>query len=160
MTKTDIFNWNHIADTLTEEQVVELKSYYHTYHRKCWAYKQAAKRYRKWSLLGNSASIVFASGGIASALATSGVSLIAISTISLLIQGWMNHKNLDLKIQNCTYAYQSYQHLLNAIKDTMRSGDFEPSCLHITMNNVDNYVCENSPIVDKYLHKYNERFTC
>ena len=128
--RKSIFNWNHIADTLTEEQVAELKSYYRVYHRKCWAYKQATKRYRRWRLLGNSASIIFASGGIASAMATSGVSLIAISTVSLLIQGWMNHKDLDLKIQNCTYAHQSYQHLLNEIKDIMRSGDFNPSCLY------------------------------
>ena len=26
-----IFNWNHISDKLTEEQIEELKSYYHTY---------------------------------------------------------------------------------------------------------------------------------
>ena len=27
-----IFNWNHISDELTEEQVEELKSYYNSYH--------------------------------------------------------------------------------------------------------------------------------
>ena len=120
--KKSIFNWNHISDELTEEQVEELKSYYYTYHKKCWAYKQALKSFKKWRLIGNSLSIVFASGGFASSIATGGISLIAISTAALLIQGWMKHKNLDLKIQNCTYAYQSYQHLLNQIKDMMRSG--------------------------------------
>ena len=58
-----IFNWNHISDKLTEEQIEELKSYYKTYHKKCWAYKQAVKRFKKWKLLGNSLSIIFASGG-------------------------------------------------------------------------------------------------
>ena len=120
--RKSIFNWNHISDELTEEQVEELKSYYHSYHKKCWAYKQAFKSFKKWRLLGNSLSIVFASGGFASSIATGGISLIAISTAALLIQGWMKHKDLDLKIQNCTYAYQSYQHLLNQIKDMMRSG--------------------------------------
>ena len=42
--RKSIFNWNHISDELTEEQVEELKSYYHSYHKKCWAYKQALKR--------------------------------------------------------------------------------------------------------------------
>ena len=110
-------------------------------------------------LLGDSLSIIFASGGIATAIATSGVSLVAISSVSLLIQSWMKHKDLDLKIQNCIYAYQSYQHLLNAIKDTMRGGVFKPSRLHITMNNIDNHVADNSPIIDKYLRKYDELFT-
>jgi len=41
-----IFNWNHISDQLTEEQIKELKAYYHTYHRKCWAYKQTVKRFK------------------------------------------------------------------------------------------------------------------
>ena len=155
----NIFNWNHISDELTEEQIKELKAYYKTYHRKCWAYKQAIKRFKKWKLLGNSLSIVFASGGLASSVATGGVSLVAISTAALLIQGWMKHKDLNLKIQNCTYAYQSYQHLLNDIREMMRSGDFQPSYLYNKMSNIDDYVTDNSPIVDKYLSRYDKKFT-
>ena len=41
-----IFNWNHTSDELTEEQVEELKSYCHSYHKKCWAYKQALKTFK------------------------------------------------------------------------------------------------------------------
>ena len=158
--RKSIFNWNHISDELTEEQIEELKSYYHTYHRKCWAYKQALKSFKKWKLLGNSLSIIFASGGFASSIATGDISLITISTAALLNQGWMKHKALDLKIQNCTYAYQSYQHLLNRIKDMMRTGDFNDSSIYNSMKNIDDYVTDNSPIVDKYLSKYDEKFTC
>ena len=28
--RKNIFNWNHISDKLTEDQIEELKSYYHT----------------------------------------------------------------------------------------------------------------------------------
>ena len=131
--RKSIFNWNHISDELTEEQVEELKSYYHSYYKKCWPYKQALKNFKKWRLLGNSLSIIFASGGIASSIASGGISLIAISTAALLIQGWMKHKDLDLKIQNCTYTYQSYQHLLNEIKEIMRSGKFDSPHIYNTM---------------------------
>ena len=31
-----IFNWNHISVKLSDEQIEELKSYYKTYHKKCW----------------------------------------------------------------------------------------------------------------------------
>jgi len=153
-----IFTWNHISSELTEEQIIELKAYYQTYHRKCWAYKQAVKRFKKWKLLGNSLSILFASGSLASSIATGGVSLVAISTIALLIQGWMHHQNLDLKIQNSTYAYQSYQHLLNSIKNTMRCGDYNPSSVIISMKNIDDYVTDTCPIIDKYLRKYDKKF--
>ena len=96
--KKKIFNWNHISDKLAKEQIDELKSYYRVYYRKCWAYKQAVKRFKKLNLLGNSMSVIFASSGLAASIATGGTSLVAISTVSLLIQGWMKHQNLDLKI--------------------------------------------------------------
>ena len=51
--RKSIFNFNHISDKLTEEQIEELKSYYHSYHKKCFAYKLAVKRLKKWKLLGN-----------------------------------------------------------------------------------------------------------
>ena len=154
-----IFNWNHISEKLTPREVEELKAYYKAYHKKCWAYKQAMKKFKKLKLIGNSLSIIFAAGGLASSVASGGVSLVAISTPALLIQGWMKHKDLDLKIQNCTYAYQSYQHLLNTIKDMMRGGDFESASIINTMRNIDDYVADNSPIIDKYLLKYDEKFT-
>ena len=113
--RISIFGWNHVSAKLSKEQVDELKSYYKTYHRKCWAYKQAIKRFKKWKIAGNSLSVIFASGRLVSAIATSEISLVAISTTALLIQGWMKHKNLDLKIQQCTYAFQTYQHLLKCL---------------------------------------------
>ena len=53
--RKSIFNWNHISDELTKEQIEELKSYYQTYHEKCWAHKQALKSFKKteitWELI-------------------------------------------------------------------------------------------------------------
>ena len=78
--RKSIFTWNHISDDLKDEDIKELKSYYQTYHRKCWTYKQAMKRFKKLKLIGDSASIIFASGGIASAAASGGLALIAVSS--------------------------------------------------------------------------------
>ena len=74
-------NRKSIFDELTEDEVAESKSYYKTYHCKCWAFKQATKYYKRWRLMGNSASVIFASGGLASGIATLVVSLIAIITV-------------------------------------------------------------------------------
>ena len=156
--KKRIFNWNHISDKFSEEQIEELESYYHAYHRKCWAYKQAMKRFKKFKLIGNSVSILTASGGIISAIVTGGVALVAISTCALLIKSYMDHQNLDLKIQNTQFAIQSYQHLLILIKNMLRSGDFEPS-IHVTMKNTDDIIVDICPTVDKYLLKYDKKFT-
>ena len=69
----------------------------------------------------------------------------------------MDHQNLDLKIQNCVYAHQSYQHILIDLKDMLRSGDFQPS-IHTEMTNVDDFVTDVCPTVDKFYEKYDEKF--
>ena len=112
--KSVIFNWNHFSDKLTTQEITELKIYYRVYHKKCWAFKQALKRFKKWRLFGNATSVIFGGGGIVAAVVTGGVALVAVSSASLLIQAFM--KDVDLKIYLCTYAFQSYQHLLNEIK--------------------------------------------
>lgn len=70
----------------------------------------------------------------------------------------MEHQNLEIKIQNCQYAFQSYNHLIIMIKDAMRSGNFNCDIFITTMHNVDNYVTDNTPIVDKYFKKYDAKF--
>ena len=74
----NIFDLNHISDRLTEDQIEELKVYYTSYPKKQWCYKAAFKRLRKWKLIGDISSVIFATEGITSAVATSGVSLEAI----------------------------------------------------------------------------------
>ena len=71
----------------------------------------------------------------------------------------MKHKDFDLKIKQCEYAFQTYQHLLNEIRLMMRSGDCDLNTLRLTLNHTDDFIVDNAPIVDKFLHKYYEKFT-
>ena len=62
--KSKIFNWNHISENLTEDQINELKGYYASYHRKSWAYKQAMKHLKRMRFAGNSASVILELGAL------------------------------------------------------------------------------------------------
>lgn len=44
--------------------------------------------------------------------------------------------------------------MLNTIKNAMRSDSFDRTHLLNNMNSLDNYVCDNSPVVDKYLEMH------
>ena len=156
----ELFYFNHISNQLAEEQIDELKAFYKNYHKKSWVFKQALKKFKRMKFVGNSLSLLFASGGIATSIATGGVAIVAVSTVALFIQGWMNHKQLDLKIQNCEYAYQSYEHLLNELKEIMRSGNYDSPHIYNTMKNIDDFIADNSPIMDKYENKYCKHFNC
>ena len=151
---TPIFNFNHVSEKLTIDEINELKSYYKTYHKKCWIYKKAFKRYKKWKLIANSLSIIFASGGLAGAIATNGIALVAITSVALLIQSYIKHKDLDINIKTCQNAYLSYNELLNEIKNSLRTGNFNRDNLTLTMTKIDNIAVSNCPIVDKFESKY------
>lgn len=138
---------------LSLEQEDELKSYYKVHHRKCWAFKKAYKNIKDLSLLATPSLLVTGSGGIIGVVVSGGISLVATSTAALLIKEFMEYQSLDMKVQNCLYAFQSYGHLLIMIKDAMRVGCFHRESLIIAMNYIDNYVIDNSPIADKYFKK-------
>ena len=65
----------------------------------------------------------------------------------------MKHKNVE-------YAFQAYGHLLNEIKDILRSVEFNSQELYNKMQLIDDFILDNSPMVDKWIKKYDEIFTC
>ena len=153
----DVTDFNHVSNTLSSDQIDELKSYYKTYHKKMWIYKKAYKSYRKWKLIGNISSAIIAAGGISSSIPTSGISLVAATAVSLFIQIYLKHKNLDIKTYQCHYAFQRYGHLLISIKEILRSGEFDDDLLK-KLQHADYYILDNTPIVDKQARMYDKLF--
>ena len=143
-----IFKWNHISKDFFDEQVDQLREYYKVYHKKAWGFKQAYKNYKMKKYVGNSLALLFAAGGISASIASGGILLIAISAASIFIKGFMEQNNYDLKIEQSKYAYQSYDHLLIEIKEILRSGNFDESRLINKMSGLDNYIIDNSPLID------------
>ena len=92
-----VTEFNHVSNTLTSDQIDEFKSYYRTYHKKMWTFKKAYKSYRKWKLIGNISSAIIAAGGVSSSIPTPGISLVAATAVSVFIQIYMKHKNVDIK---------------------------------------------------------------
>lgn len=157
--RTSIFDWNHISHILTDNEIKELKNYYKTYHRKFWSYGAASQYYKRLRLLLNVSSLLIGSGGVISAAVTSGTSLIAISGVAILLQSYMKYKNLDNKIEHCSYCYQQYRHLIDQIKFALRSGQFEKNNLLFQMLNTDSLATDLAPNVDKWKKKYSDKFT-
>ena len=120
--------------------------------------QKCIQKIQKMEFAGNISSIVFATGGIASSVATSGASLLAISSVSVIIQAYMKHKKVEIKLYQCQYAFQTYGHLLNEIKEIMRSGHFDRDDLTNKLTQNDDFILDNSPIVDKWGNKYDKKY--
>ena len=57
-------------------------------------------------------------------------------------------------VNNCKYAYQSYQHLMIRIKTSLRLGQFNSQNLVNAISNLDNFMVDICPLVDKYKKDY------
>jgi len=77
----------------------------------------------------------------------------------LLIQGRIKYKELEKKIYQCEYAYQTYAHLLNEVKDILRSGEFNNKELYIKMQTTDDFIYDNTPLVDYWFKQFDEKLT-
>ena len=70
----------------------------------------------------------------------------------------MKHRNIEIKLYQCPYAFQTYGHLLNEIKEIMRNGHFDRDDLTNELTQNDDFILDNSPIVDKWGEKYDKKY--
>lgn len=71
----------------------------------------------------------------------------------------MKHKNVERKLNQSKYPHGTNGHLLNEIKDILRSGEFNPQELYNKIQIIDDFILDNSPLVDKWVKKYDKIFT-
>jgi len=150
---TDIFYFNHISPDLTIDEEIELKSFYESFHLKCFLYKKALQYYIKIRYGCTFVSTLLTTGGIASVIMTGGVLGILAAVPGIAIETIMDYKNVHNNIISCQYAYKSYQHLMNQIKTALRLGRYDREHLVNCINNIDNYIIDTCPLVNKFKKK-------
>ena len=92
-------------------------------------------------------------------IATGGVLGILAALPGIAIETLMDYKNVHNNIITCKYAFQSYQHLMIQIKTALRLGRYDREHLVNCINNVDNYIIDTCPLVDKFKKKYQKKLT-
>ena len=145
-----ICDFNHISPELSREQVDELIGYYKTTHQKWFLDKKAYNNYKLIKYAARLTSGAIAGGGIASVIISGSVLTIISLAASLLIEIILDYKNVNENMNNCKYAYQSYQHLMIRIKTALRLGQFNSQNLVNAISNLDNFIVDICPLVDKY----------
>ena len=135
-----ICDFNHISPELNREQVEELIGYYKTTHQKWFLYKKAHKHYKLIKYASRLTSGAIAGGGIASVIVSGSVLTIISLGASLLIEILLDYKNVNENMNNCKYAYQSYQHLMIQIKTALRLDQYNIQNLVNSISNLDNFL--------------------
>ena len=159
MDKHNIFNWNHVSEKLTENQISELKALYKFYHKKYWLAKMTYKYFKKTELACNigSASLV-AIGTIVGGITLNPIPLGVISGTGLLLKTYSEIKNYKRKIEMSKFAYTSYSKVLTDLRSFMRGLKYDEKKFLDHIKVIDEIIIDMCPLTDKFEKKYNKVF--
>ena len=148
MDKHNIFNWNHVSEKLTENQISELKALYKFYYKKYWLAKMTYKYFKKTELACNIGSaLLVATGTIVGGVTLNPIPLGVISGTGLLLKTYSETKNFKKKIEMSKFAYTSMRGLEYNDKEFL---DF--------IKILDDIIIDMCPLTDKFEKKYNKVF--
>ena len=149
----NIFNFNHISNDLTEDEISELKALYKCYHRlyKCYQWKYKRLRCLKLSLEMSSIGLTTI-GSIVGAATLNPIIIVAVAGPGILIQGYLTKSNLSnivvlhilvIKVQ---------------LKSFLRGLTYDKYIFLSDVKIVDDIVIDQCPSIDKYFSKYDSKF--
>ena len=156
----DIFNWNHISNELTKDQISELKALYKNYHRlfKCYELKYKRLKRLKMSLEMTSIGLTIV-GSVVGSVTLNPIVIACVAGPGVLIQGYLTKSDLDNRVDRCRFAYKTYEKILVQLKSFLRGLPYDISVFLSEIKLLDDIVIDSCPTVDKYFEKYTNKFT-
>jgi len=157
--RESIFNWNHVSEKLTEDQIFELKALYKFYHKKYWLAKMTYKYYKKVELTCNIGSaLLVITGTVVGGVTLNPIPLGIISGAGLLLKTYSEAKNYKRKIEMSKFAYTSYSKVLTDLRSFMRGLNYNEKEFLDYVKVVDEIIIDMCPLTDKFEKKYNKVF--
>ena len=157
--RISIFNWNHISENLTNDQISELKDLYKFYHKKYWLTKMTYKYYKKAELACNIGSVLLlVTGTVVGGVTLNPIPLGTISGAGLLLKTYSEAKNYKRKIEMSKFAYTSYSKVLTDLRSFMRGLNYDEKEFFDYVKVVDEIIIDMCPLTDKFEKKYNKVF--
>ena len=122
----DIFDFNHIDNSLSESEIKTLKDFYKHYHKKYWCFKKSYKRYKildeTLTLTGTGLVII---GNIAGGITLNPIILGIINGLGVLVGSISKIKNYKKKSEMSQIAFTTYEKVLTELCSAMRGDDFD-----------------------------------
>ena len=126
----DIFEFNHIDNSLSESDIETLKNFYKHYHKKYWCFKKAYKRYKRLdeSITISGAGLVI-TGLIKGGITLNPIILGIINGTGVLVASIGKVKNYKKKTEMSRIAYTSYNKVLVELRSALRGDEFNKRAL-------------------------------
>ena len=159
MTKTDIFNFNHIDKSISQEKIFEIKALYKFYHKRFWCYKKTFKYFKRLNLAINLTSTGLVVIGTVTGCITLNVAVLAsISGAGILVKTVSEIKDYKKKIEMSKFAYTTYEKVLVALRSCLRGNQFNHIAFINEMRLINEIIFDFCPLVDKFEKQYDKKF--
>ena len=156
----DIFAFNHIDQTLSEERVKFLKDLYVFYHKKHYGYEKLHRGFRRKNFVCNlSAGKLIISAAIAGGITLNPVVMATLTGVGLFLKAVASLKKFDKKMERANFARIEYQKILDEIRFYLRGEVFDEKTFLDKLKMIDNFVtdhCMEIPL--SVQRKYDKKF--
>ena len=140
----DIFEFNHIDQTLSAEKVKLLKDLYTHYHKKHYGYEKLHRGFRRKNFVCNlSAGKLIISAAIAGGITLNPAVMATLTGVGLLLKAVASIKNYDKKMERANLARVEYQKILDKIRFYLRGEDFNEKAFLDSLKMKDNFITDH-----------------
>ena len=155
----DVFEFNHIDNSLSESEVKTLKDFYKHYHKRYWCFKKSFKRYKildeTLTLSGGGLVII---STIAGGITLNPIKLGVINGAGVLVSSISKMKNYKKKIKMSQIAFTTYEKVLVELRSALRGDEFNKKEFIDRMKLIDEMIIDQPPLADRFVKKYNRKF--
>ena len=155
----DIFEFNHIDQSLSETDVKTLKDFYSHYHKKFWCFKWSYKSYK---FLDNFFTIsgicLVAMGTISGGITLNPVILGVVNGAGVIVAGVGKKNNYKRKIEMTRFAFTTYDKVLVELRAALRGDEWNKQEFVDRMKLIDELIIDQTPIADRFVSRYNKKF--
>ena len=155
----DIFEFNHIDNSLSESEIKTLKDFYSHYHKKYWCFKKSYKRYKILDeSLTLSGVVLVIIGTISGGITFNPIILGVINGAGVIVSSVSKIKNYKKKIEMSQIAYVTYEKVLVELRSALRGDDFNKKEFIDRMKIIDEVIIDQTPIADRFSKSYSKEF--
>ena len=156
--KHDIFEFNHIDNLLSEDEIKTIKDFYKYYQKKFWCFKKTFKHFKILDESINISGIVLMIiGTISGGLTMNPIVLGVINGVGILLTNFGKMTNYKNKIEMTKIAFTTYEKVLVELRSALSGDEFDKDLFIDKMKVVDAMIIDQTPLADKYSKKYDKK---
>ena len=112
----NIYEFNHIDQSLSKEKVKKMKDFYAYYHKKHFRYEKLYRGFRRINFVCNlSAGKLIISAAVARGITLNPVVIATLTGVGLILKAVASVKKYDKKTERANFARIEYQKILDKI---------------------------------------------